>query len=137
MGSLLHRKRKTNLNLVTRPGSIEDAMWIAPRLRPEDKREVEHVSGRAEEVLPLAVSISRECYTFRIGPHEPPFAIFGVTDDPNSDKGVVWFLATHNPAPLAVLEEAKHWLAHWRRFYYVLHAVVDSRNEVHVRWLEL
>lgn len=98
------------------------------------------MSGKAEEVLPFAVAISRECYTFRTSPKGDPFAIFGVMEDPaNENMGVVWFLATSATVlPLAVMQEAPAWLNHWSRLYPDgLHNIVDSRNTSHVRWMEL
>lgn len=96
-------------------------------------------SGNPEERLPLAVINSRRCYTFRDHPQEDPFAIFGVADDQEQPGwGVVWFLATPEiaHARIAVLREAVFWLRSFESLYPLgLHNLVDSRNDLHLRWL--
>jgi hypothetical protein len=116
-------------------------LWLAPRLRPEDKREIETVSGRdSSESLSLSVSTSLDSYTFRFPGERKPFAIFGVAhDDKNAGYGAVWFLATPDVARarVAVLREVPFWLNSWSRWYpHGLHNIVDSRNTLHLRWLE-
>lgn len=130
------------MNLITRPATAEDVESLAPRLRQEDVREVTTASGMAPEVtLLLSLALAFECFTYRTGSDTPPFAIFGVTDDPRHDGyGVVWFLGAQEVAqhPLAILTECQWWLQHWeRRYLGGLHNVVDSRNLLHRRWLKL
>ena len=127
------------MSLITRPGTVEDAEGLAPRLRPDDVREIELISQRTPaEVLPVSVSVSSECYTFRSSPNGDPFAIFGVTADPcNQGVGIVWFLGTPEVSShkLAILRESLVWLKYWGEKYAALHNVVYSANELHVRWL--
>lgn len=92
-------------------------------------------------VLPLSVSIAFESYTARLHAMLPPFALFGVTDDPqHCGMGIVWFLGTPDVKGVGrrILREAAFWLASWdRRYPNGLHNFVDTRNLLHLRWLEL
>lgn len=114
---------------------------MAARLRGEDARELETATQKtALEVIRTGLQISSEAYTFRLTPSGAPFALFGVAPDKaDPSRGVVWFLASSDvrEAALAVLREAPFWIASWERKYPKgLHNVVDSRNALHVRWLE-
>ncbi len=112
---------------------------MASRLRSEDRREIEHATGKAShEVLPLAVSLSAESYTFNM---QGPFCLFGVTDDPkNAGYGVVWLVASDEVIRHAryLVKQAPLYLDRWAsRYPNGLHNYVDSRNLLHLRWLEL
>lgn len=128
--------------LVTRPATETEAINLAPRLRPEDKREVETASGKTvEEALLLSLYSSRERYAWYLAGEKQPVAMFGCMDDPqNANYGVLWLLAAPEitKARLAVLKEGRLWLNSWSRFYpYGLHNLVDSRNAEHLRWLQI
>lgn len=136
---------RCNVILTIRPATREDAVSIAPRLRPEDKQEIEIATGQsATEVVPLAFDTSTECYTVRLtdrhGRIEPdPSAIFGVAKDTET-LGVLWMLASSEivRAPMSILREAQHWVAEFhRRYPGGLHNLVWSENDLHLRWLRL
>lgn len=133
--------------LTTRPALRADAEWISTRLRPEDKAEVETITGLpATEVVPFSFDLSSEAYTFRLASgrlaaQKDPAVLFGVCDDPTSPgKGVMWLVATPEItlAPLSVLRECRYWCEHFRRRYQGgLQNLIDTRNDLHVRWLKL
>jgi hypothetical protein len=139
LGGLVHNQKQENLNLVTRPATEEDALHIERNLRPEDRREVETVSGKVEGMLSVFLSLSRSAYTFRFD-NGDPFAIFGVVTDPKHEGyGAVWLLATPeiSQAKRSVLREAERWANRWVKYYPKgLHQLVDSRNTLHLRWLK-
>ncbi len=133
------------MTLTIRPASREEAIWFSSRLRSEDRREIETASGQGPEtILPLSFDLSDECYTIRIDPHGDPVAIYGMVPDTSHEQkegiGVIWLLATPEVrrASLALLREVPHWLNAWALKYpNGIHNIVDSRNQLHVRWLKL
>lgn len=137
LGGLLRVSGKAALILILRPATAADAEYLAPRLRPDDVREIEAASGRTPlEALKLAVGISDEAYTFRVSPHAAPFCIFGVARDPRQ-YGSVWFLGTPEVGShgIELMREAPFWLERWANKYYHLHNLVDPRNTLAVRWV--
>jgi len=133
--------------LTIRPAVRSEAEWLGANLREDDRREVETAAGLpAEQVVPLSFDQSRECYTIRLSTQrqtveDEPCVIFGVTDDPhNKDVGIMWLLGTPRMrrAALSILREAPKWLDHFNRIYTGgIHNFVDTRNDLHVRWLLL
>lgn len=130
------------MTLTIRPASREEAIWFSSRLRPEDRSEIEAASGQGPEtILPLSFDVSDECYTIRIDPHGDPISIYGMVPDRRQEGvGVIWLLATPEVrrASLALLREVPYWLNAWALKYpNGIHNIVDSRNQLHVRWLKL
>lgn len=118
-----------------------DAQYIESHLRAEDLAEVTTVSGTHVGQLEVFRGLSRSCLTFRMTPESNPFAIFGVVDDrQNAGFGCVWMLCTPEVSLAArpVMREAKKWAARWLKYYPKgLHQMVDARNDLHRRWLQL
>lgn len=133
--------------LTVRPATQTDALWLGCNLREEDRREVETATGMAAEaVVPASLYHSRECYTMRRPDSDGriadmPCMIFGVHEDPReSGVGVVWMLCSDaiRTAALSILREASYWLDAWAmRYPNGLHNLVDKRNILHLRWLQL
>lgn len=133
--------------LTIRPATLADTEWVSKHLRDEDRREVETASGRsAQDVVLESFRLSAECYTIRLQDtsgriDENPAVIFGVSKDPSRPGvGVMWLLGT--PAmrrgALSIMREAPKWLDHFnRRYPNGIHNVVDTRNDLHIRWLML
>lgn len=122
-----------------------EAIWLSSRLRPEDQREIETATGKApEDSVPLSFDVSTKCYTIRYSNKgvvdRYPLAIFGVADDPTiPEMGIVWMLATPliRKVWLALIKVAPQWLDKLSEDYPAgLHNIVDSRNSLHVRWLQ-
>lgn len=133
--------------LTIRPATLAEAEWMGRHLRLEDEREVETGTGMAADIaVPQAYCCSTDCYTIRLTDRagkieEHPTVIFGITDDPNdSELGIIWLLATDNlrRGSISVLREAGFWINHFCRSYANgVHNIVDTRNDLHVRWLKL
>jgi hypothetical protein len=125
--------------LTVRPATEADARFIGKHLRINDAREVMTVTGQSGEPAVLtALHMSRECYSIRLSKdgviNENPCVIFGLTD-----SNTVWMMTTPMiiRAPLSILRECRLWLDHWVRRDGVVQNVVDLRNHLHVRWIQL
>ena len=126
---------------------MAEAEWLGQNLRAEDAREIETASGLpATTVVPMSFTMARECYTIRLTDSngkvdERPCAIFGVSDDPAfMDMGIMWLLGTDviRRGALSIVREAPKWLDRFCALYPAgIHNIVDSRNDLHVRWLML
>lgn len=122
-----------------RRASPEDAAFLAPRLRAEDRREVLAATGQTpEDLLPgsLADALAALCVVSDEG---EPFGIFGVHPVPGMPLvGAVWLLAT--PAlerhTLPFLRQCRRWTEALHTVRPVLVNFADARNTVHVRWIE-
>lgn len=132
--------------ITTRQAKREDVVYLSSRLRPEDVSEIQAASGRSPlDALLLSLEVSRICRTMHYrsnGYTDPtPFAIYGVADDPNdSTVGVVWLLSTvlHPRHRHALVRVAPKLLASLCVPYSRgLHNIVDARNLLHIRWLQL
>jgi hypothetical protein len=129
------------MNIRFRIAGAEDGRKIAPRLRPEDRRESETVTGRPpEETLPSAITKARFAYTMHMEQSHIPFAVFGCGDHPRiAGLGVVWFLGTTEivRARKAILEVAPRLLETFLGFYPKgLTNYIDSRNTLHLKWVQ-
>jgi hypothetical protein len=131
--------------LTVRPATRDVASTMAPRLRPEDAREVETASGMdCTTVLPLSVSAARESYTIHLETagriDRDPSVLFGIADDTSRPGfGVMWLVATPEivRAPISILREARYWIDAWAHQYpQGIHNIVDTRNDRHLRWLQ-
>ena len=126
------------MKLKIRPATLAEARWIGPRLRPEDRLEVETATGKTvEEALLQSIAISAECYTIRFNNERDPVAIFGVGPR-HSSFGVPWLMATPEVTrgSLALLWEAPIWFERWiKKYPDGLINIADTRNELHLRWL--
>tara|TARA_R100000458_G_C8273627_1_gene248508 strand:+ start:2539 stop:2988 length:450 start_codon:yes stop_codon:yes gene_type:complete len=112
------------------PITLEAAIEVASKLRPEDRREVEEGHG-ADPFIYLVNEAQRgKCVYFEV-PNGKTAGMAGV--DPG---GVVWMLCT--PAihdyPLTFAREAKRWVE--SRPEELLWNVVDKRNIVHLKLLK-
>ena len=128
--------------IIFRPARREEVLEIAPRLRPEDVREVRTLTGRLPEEVLMRDFGRRGCeyYTGRAAPDAPPCVIFGVRPDLVwTSAGVVWLLATPEAgaSARAIMRESRAWLDAWAERFSLLHNIVDLRNIKHVRWIEL
>jgi hypothetical protein len=131
--------------LTIRPATDADASFMAPRLRPEDAREISTASGMdCKSILSLSVASARESYSIRLtdetgGIDREPSVLFGIADDTGRPGfGVMWLVATPRVqrAPFSVLREAAHWLDAWcQRYPQGIHNIVDTRNATHIRWM--
>ncbi len=122
-----------------RASTIEDAIYLAPRLREADRAECLAASGKPpEEILPGAIRPDIISFT-QVAPSGRPMGIFGVTPMRLIPHvGVVWMLATPELEQHSrqVLRECRGWVDRLHEHFPVLVNLVDARNAVHIRWIE-
>jgi hypothetical protein len=127
--------------ITVRPASLEDARWVASRLRREDADEVLIASGMDPRTV-IGISFEQSAMVFSMVPEgEPPVALFGVSDDPTTaGLGIVWLLGTTEVArhALGVIEAARMYLRLFLNVYPAgLHNIVWSQNATHLRWCRM
>lgn len=115
--------------------SLEDARFLAPRLRTADVEEVRASTGLSQRAALMASMLSSvKAWTARDDSHVP-FAIFGVADC--GTFGCPWLLATD-----ALRAHRAPFLRHSREIVEQMHEVspvlmnyVDQRHTASIRWL--
>lgn len=120
----------------------QDVLYLAAHLRRQDIREVHTLRGAdlpMFDVLMQGIGMSTECYVWTDG-QDLPVAIVGVSPSTYTDCGIVWLLATdaiqlHRKTGIKLaLGHIAAWGLQYTRG---LHNLVDIRNRLHLRWLNL
>jgi hypothetical protein len=123
--------------ITIRNASIEDALKLAETMRSEDVAEV-YASSGLDPLSALLIGIDNSTEAkVAIGDDEP-IAIFGVCPDGNESIGRVWLLgsdAIHDHR-FDFLRKSKEWVDVLNIQYPVIYNHIDSRNTVHIRWLQ-
>jgi len=124
--------------LHARQAELRDALLLTPRLRPEDRDEIEAASGKSpfcallEGIFPSvpALSIVDEAGTV--------MGIYGVIPIEQHFVGAIWMLAATELLEHSrqFLRESRAWIDTLQSCYPVLFNVVDARNTTHIRWLK-
>lgn len=120
-----------------KPATIADAKWLAPRLRKEDRRECLTVCGKPpEDILPGSVALATASYTM-FTPEGVPAGLFGCSKTASEGVGAVWLLATDVLPQHAkeFLRQSKVGMELLHTHYPTLWNIVDTRNTVHLRWI--
>lgn len=120
-----------------RPGTLDDALALAPRLRPADRAECWAAFG-----LPVGQTLRRsvEASTVLIAAEADGelAALFGLVPvNALEGEGAPWMLATSEADrhARAWLREAPQWLRLIGDGWSVLRNHVDARNGASIRWL--
>jgi hypothetical protein len=119
-----------------RKSLLIDVVDLAPKLRYEDKREVETLGHTPEQALCLAYLSSSICKSI-INNIGQVVGMYGVT--PLSDKcGQVWMLGSEGliKIRLAFLKQSRSEVDMMNKAYPHLCNFIDSRNEVHLKWIK-
>tara|TARA_B100000029_G_scaffold482666_1_gene533021 strand:- start:207 stop:686 length:480 start_codon:yes stop_codon:yes gene_type:complete len=123
-----------------KPHHVKSTLWdvtsLYPYLREEDKREVETLGLTSEMALCRAYLDSSVCRTI-INGRGCPVAMFGVV--PFGDfSGIVWMLGNKLLLQMktAFLKECREEVIKLNNIYPHLFNMIDSRNEVHIRWIK-
>lgn len=120
-----------------RRATLNDALDLAPRLRPEDRRECFSASGLPPELI-LASAVSREeVYVFT--DKGSPEVIFGVSPVQHYPLlGLIWMMASEKlpryGRELVTLVPQQIEKFHDR--FPLLGNHVDARNKVHIAWIK-
>jgi len=123
-----HHKEFSGLRVST----FKDVEFIAPRLKFEDKREIEASSGdKPVHALMTGFFQSDVCLTL-VG-NDVPVGMFGV-----SKHGSIWLLVTEDikKHKIKFIKESKKVIEFLLKKYGKLWNYVDARNELHIKWLK-
>jgi hypothetical protein len=107
-------------------------VYIAPRLRQEDKDEIAAASDRTPmEVLSEAVTFP-STQVIEIAATGEPIALFGC-----DESGVIWMLGTYKTITYQkrILRGAKQFIAECLKTLPKVHNFIFSENIRHVRWI--
>jgi hypothetical protein len=116
-----------------RISKLEDVDYLAIRLRFEDKREVLDATGSTPYQALLGGYIQSEiCFTI-VDTKDVPVGMFGV-----SKEGAIWLLASDDIYRIrfSFLRESRKVIDFLNQKYPKLWNYVDSRNQLHLRWLK-
>jgi hypothetical protein len=120
-----------------RPTKPEDILILAPKLRKEDVAEILAVTGNDPQTeLQNSLMYSEECWTIE---HEGLIiGMFGVAPIHGSTGGAIRLLASDELPKIRweFLKKTRPWVAYFLTKYPLLTNIVDSRNEVHIKWLK-
>jgi len=137
-GSTVVAYNKLRAKGFVRPATIDDAKYLAPRLRQADRDECIAVVGKPPEAfLPGSVTLATGAWTI-IAPTGGRIGMFGVSPTPTlPNVGTVWMVATDELPKYATqfLRESRRWVSVMQDHYPILWNVVDTRNTVHMRWI--
>lgn len=121
--------------LHVRPAVLSDIPAIAPRLRTADLSEIEAASGKPPEVA-LLPGLQPDAHALAIEYDREVCGLFGVVGAAGL-PGAIWMVATPELERnrFQFLRSCKPWIRRLRRPHPYLYNVVDSRNELHIKWL--
>lgn len=127
-----------------RPSTPEDCLSLAPRLRKEDVAEIKAVNGNDPlPELQQALRVSDECWTIEHRDEQSSeglvIGMFGVAPlEGAPGVGAIWLLASDDLPKIrwSFLKRTRPWIEHFLSKYPILTNWVDSRNEVHIKWLK-
>lgn len=123
-----------------RPARTVDAEELAPQLREADRREIAAATGRpALAVLRQGIAESDPCYAMVMGVRKVA-GVFGVVPDHHRpESGRVWLLGSDilSRHRFALFRLSGPWMQHLHQRYRILWNYVDTRNQLHIRWIHL
>lgn len=125
------------MTVLVRRSVIGDAEDLAPRLRPDDVREV-YASGSHGPLRALQGGLyhSKHCLTVT-DENNTPQIMFGVCGVMEEDLGYIWLLGSDflDKHPIHFLRMTPKWLDAFHSDYPLLGNLVDARNTLHIKCL--
>lgn len=120
-----------------RKATVDDALFLAERLREEDVKEIQAASG-FEPLHALLLGLAGASDPWTLHYKGTPAAMMGANPGFTPGVGYIWLLAT----PLLV-EKGRIFLKYCRQGCAIVHetypflwTLTDARNEVHLKWLQ-
>ncbi len=114
-----------------------DALYLAPRLRPEDVREVEALGDSPLSALEAGLT-GHTCLSI-VNHGGEVVGMCGINHDPafGSSQAAVWLLASPGLVKIQreFMRQTRPVLEMFHESFPLLWNLVDTRNEVHLRWL--
>jgi len=121
-----------------RSSSVDDVLWLSPRLRDADQRELAAASSRPEEALSNGLHDSLICKTICNDQGEP-VAMYGVAPGPEPLIGHPWLLGSDKlvDVSLTFLRESSGAVKslHEAGPFPLLLNYAASFNKLHISWL--
>lgn len=118
--------------------TLDDADYLAPRLRDEDLQElIAAGSPDALTTLKAGVLFSKPALSV-VDADDRAVTMFGVCPSSDPFIGYIWLLSSDvlDRNKMKFLRHCKQWLEALHKHYPVLTNRVDARNTVHIKWLE-
>lgn len=118
--------------------TLEDADYLAARLRHEDLQElIAAGSPSALTSLKAGILFSRPALSI-VDANDKAVTMFGVAPSGDPFVGFVWLLSSDviDKNKTKFLRHSRKWLEALHKDYPVLTNRVDARNTVHIKWLE-
>lgn len=127
--------------LEVKPTTVEDVLWLAPRLRQADKDEI--MASCGESALPgMLRAYFQGHITLTIHAPDQPIGIFGISGhiqlSDGDTAGVIWALCTNLAFKYKkdATRVAMEWLPVLAAGTDKLTNHIDSRNTKHISWIE-
>ncbi len=117
-----------------------DILDLEPNLRAEDRAELE-TANNADAKKTLLEGYDRSIRRTSVRLHGRCVALLGVVPDFRRDIGLPWLVASPElveQAPMEFCRRTKRegWVQDFASGFGLLANIVDSRNTLHVRWLQ-
>lgn len=123
--------------LLVRAATEADVLYLAPRLRPADLREI-HASGYKDPVVSLMEGLRSPdgCYVATTE-DDLPLIIGGTSPSHDPLLGYIWMMASTDITKhwVTVLRSTETWTNFVRKHYRVLTNAVHEKNTLHIKWL--
>ena len=120
-----------------RVSKLDDIVFLAPKLRYEDVREVETLGSTPERSLLNGYMYGKMCRSI-IDKYGHVVGMCGVV--PTDDKtGLIWMLGSDGLKKInyiTVLKENRILIEKMNKIWPHLWNIIDSRNELHLKWLK-
>jgi hypothetical protein len=114
--------------------TVDDIDELEQNLREEDRREIDTLTGGLDPFFCLIESfrLSNECWVVKAKNENKVVMVYGCLSD-----GRVWAMATPliTNYKIKILRHTKEEVGRLLSTYKLLYNIVDSRNEVHIKWL--
>lgn len=120
-----------------RAATLEDVLYLAPRLRKADLREI-FATGYKDPVESLTAGLeSPDGCVVGTDPEGVPLIIGGTSPSHEPLLGYGWMMASEDIHKhwVHVLRNTTQWINHYRKHYRVLANAVHAENTLHIRWL--
>lgn len=120
-----------------RRATEQDVLYLTPRLREADLREIRATGYDDPEACLLGgLHGSEACYV-ATDESDLPVMIGGVAKSPEAFMGYGWMMASTDITKhwVPILRNTSKWINSYRGGYRVLTNLVHEKNELHIRWL--
>jgi len=126
------------MNLHERPTNQSDINTLIENLRKEDKREIVSKTGTKDIKKTLVKGWLTADYCNSFFKEDILIGIYGVVASDAKEVGSPFMLLTNEikSTPIGFLKHCKQKVSDMENKYKVLFNYIDSRNELHLRWLK-